>query len=269
MKKRIISLLLVFVMIVFSGCGCEHEWEDATCIHPKTCKLCGKTEGELAEHNWEPATCTEPKTCQICGKTEGTAAGHKWEEATIKKPKTCSVCNATEGNPLPISYFDVSYSEFLDAFQSKIVREYGLGKNSGLGYPFFHNGHFFVLSVNTDYDHRNDKTSEWRELRIILIDDSSIEYDSNIAELAINIGIHCAQILDPTLSEDEIPNAFSDGTGSAKKTWSDNYNTLQFWYSDNGFDYYVYDHVRDVGKIGSPKLVAYWYEFRISLSANE
>ena len=29
-------------------------------------------------HKWVEATCTEPKTCSICGETEGFSLGHKW-----------------------------------------------------------------------------------------------------------------------------------------------------------------------------------------------
>ena len=37
-------------------------------------------EPEEHEHDWIKATCTEPKTCSICGATEGEAKGHKVEE---------------------------------------------------------------------------------------------------------------------------------------------------------------------------------------------
>ena len=60
----------------------EHEWKDATCTEPKTCTVCGQTEGEPAGHEWKDATCTEPKTCSKCGLTEGEAAGHDWGEPT-------------------------------------------------------------------------------------------------------------------------------------------------------------------------------------------
>ena len=56
---------------------CPHEWIDATCTTPKTCKLCGKTEGEPLGHLEEvikgkAATCTESGLtdgvkCSRCG----------------------------------------------------------------------------------------------------------------------------------------------------------------------------------------------------------
>ena len=75
----------------------NHNWQEATCSAPKTCSACGKTEGEVLSHNWQEATCSAPKTCSACGKTEGDALSHNWQEATCTEPKTCSVCSATEG----------------------------------------------------------------------------------------------------------------------------------------------------------------------------
>lgn len=79
-----------------------HIWKEATCTEPKTCAICGATEGEAAGHQWKEATCTAPKTCTVCGETEGEALGHDWIEATITAPKTCSRCGETEGEPLAL-----------------------------------------------------------------------------------------------------------------------------------------------------------------------
>lgn len=54
-------------------------------------------------HDWILATCTNPKTCSICGQTEGEPLGHTWEEATKYTPKTCSTCGQKEGNLLPFN----------------------------------------------------------------------------------------------------------------------------------------------------------------------
>ena len=82
-----------------------HIWKDATCTEPKTCAICGATEGEPAGHKWKEATCTEPKTCTVCGATEGTPTEHVWIEATLTTPKTCEICGATEGERLNISNY--------------------------------------------------------------------------------------------------------------------------------------------------------------------
>ena len=74
-----------------------HTWADATCTTPKTCSICGTTEGEALGHDWVDADCDTAKTCSVCGETEGEALGHTWIDATCQTLKTCSVCNATEG----------------------------------------------------------------------------------------------------------------------------------------------------------------------------
>ena len=73
--KKVLSLIVVLCMalVVFAGCSlllplinetpCEHDWADATCTAPKTCSLCGATDGEANGHTEEtvagtPATCT-------------------------------------------------------------------------------------------------------------------------------------------------------------------------------------------------------------------
>ncbi|MCR4685808.1 MAG: hypothetical protein K5649_10105 [Lachnospiraceae bacterium] len=100
MKKWILCIMAAMVALAMLGCGHEHEWEEATCKKPKTCKICGETEGKPADHEWIEATCTAPRTCSVCNKTEGEPLGHDWIEATCTEPKTCANCGETEGEPL-------------------------------------------------------------------------------------------------------------------------------------------------------------------------
>ena len=83
---------------------CDHIWEDATCDKPKTCILCGETEGKAKGHDWKEADCNNPKTCKKCVKTESKKKGHKWTAATLHSPKTCSVCGKTEGEALSYKF---------------------------------------------------------------------------------------------------------------------------------------------------------------------
>ncbi len=99
-RKLFIGLLSMALVLLLAGCGCEHEWLVATCSAPKTCQLCGETEGEVLPHTWLDATCTEAKTCSVCKVTEGEPLGHTWQEATCTTVKTCTVCQITEGEPL-------------------------------------------------------------------------------------------------------------------------------------------------------------------------
>lgn len=127
-KYALLCALVVALLLILSGCGCDHEWYAATCKAPKTCSLCGQTEGEALPHTWQDATCTtakictvcdavdgealghswvnptctDPKTCTRCALTEGEAAGHQWEDATTDAPQTCSACKKTTGKKLTV-----------------------------------------------------------------------------------------------------------------------------------------------------------------------
>ena len=126
--KRFIGFLFVLASLIavlcFSSCGeCEHKWQAATCTKPKTCSLCGATEGNALGHKWQEATCTQPKTCSTCGETEGDVSPRHsfsdtwshdinahWHAATCihtsevsdraahtyDKNKTCTVCGYTD-----------------------------------------------------------------------------------------------------------------------------------------------------------------------------
>ena len=75
----------------------EHTWNDATCIKPNTCSVCGKTEGEALGHKWIDATCTAAKTCSICQETDGEPLGHNVSEWTVLQGETCGTDGAKTG----------------------------------------------------------------------------------------------------------------------------------------------------------------------------
>lgn len=93
-----------------------HNWVEADCVSPRTCKNCGATEGEAIGHSYtyeitKEATCAETGerkcTCTVCGYTctetiEKT--GHKWKDAECDSPRVCSVCGETDGEPLGHNY---------------------------------------------------------------------------------------------------------------------------------------------------------------------
>lgn len=58
MKKiKVFAVFSLFILSTFSlaGCGekeCEHQWINANCTTPKTCSVCGETEGEAFGHSF-------------------------------------------------------------------------------------------------------------------------------------------------------------------------------------------------------------------------
>ncbi len=66
------------------------------------CSVCGEilTAQETVPalgHKWDAATCTTPKTCLVCGKTEGTVGGHTIVTQASKAP-TCEEGGFSEGS---------------------------------------------------------------------------------------------------------------------------------------------------------------------------
>lgn len=92
------------------GNALGHDFELASCDTPTTCKRCGQTGTDALGHKYKDATCIAPKTCERCGATTGEALGHKFEDATCQKPKTCSVCGVTEGVKLEHQFVEESSS---------------------------------------------------------------------------------------------------------------------------------------------------------------
>ncbi len=97
-----------------------HDYADATCTAPKTCKICGVTSGSKLSHKSDSGTVTKKATCTATGiktykctlcssiiKTNTIAkVAHKYDsgkvtkaatcKATGVKTYTCSVCNGTK-----------------------------------------------------------------------------------------------------------------------------------------------------------------------------
>lgn len=110
-KRKFISFLTsLFITSVFtlSACGniestsieqpqtCQHQWVEADCLYPKTCRLCNETEGDALGHDFKDATCTEPKTCARCNLKVGTQLYHTIViDAAV--PATCTKEGLTEG----------------------------------------------------------------------------------------------------------------------------------------------------------------------------
>lgn len=51
--------------------SCAHVWLPAGCEEYPRCSLCGASSDAVTDHQWTEATYNAPKTCTVCGATEG------------------------------------------------------------------------------------------------------------------------------------------------------------------------------------------------------
>ena len=92
----LVALLTLIKPSDDSSSSCNHQWIEADCLYPKTCRMCQETTGTAKGHSFVNATCTEPKICQNCNKTDGKALGHAEVVDAYVKP-TCTAEGKTEG----------------------------------------------------------------------------------------------------------------------------------------------------------------------------
>ncbi len=128
-----------------------HAWKDATCDAPKTCRVCGATEGEALGHSWIDATCETPATCERCGVTEGKALGHDLSEVTVestcqKQGYTGRACNRCD-------------FKLVDSYEPVVDHKYG---------------EWYEISAPT--------CESWGDYRRECIYDGCNQYESNMSE---------------------------------------------------------------------------------------
>ncbi len=127
--KKAIAVLLVTVLL--TGC-CSHSWEDATCLLPRHCSRCQKTEGSAAEHRWLPADLG--LQCETCGEvlvspsetvsTGSSGCGDESHQLALSRfdmetiTYTCTLCSAERVQPMypefPVQWMTGLWAESMD-----------------------------------------------------------------------------------------------------------------------------------------------------------
>ena len=193
--------------------------------------------GESHNHSWIAATCTAPKTCSICGETEGPSLGHDWREASYAVPKTCVRCGITEGECKDLTprefmqlfndrYSDIgfSFSKYYDSFgENWYLTNEGFSEPAQIQFYEGKGGKGSVIaSTGTgDIDMKRDK---WMRIKIFATFDFSTSPSEDmllLKQVAVDIG----NLLGDTISVSDFPE-----------------NDKGFNYESDLFDYRVSKH---------------------------
>lgn len=134
MKKFSLLIILIFICLIFCGCACEHQWSDADCLSPRTCSLCGETEGDALSHDWQKADCNNPEICTHCCKSNGEPLPHQWMEASCTAAKTCIECGLTEGKAKDHTYGDWCFETDI---MSRSCSECGISETEPMDYTLY------------------------------------------------------------------------------------------------------------------------------------
>ncbi len=165
-KKKICALLGAAALIMsLAGCECKHKnIKEADCENSAVCQDCEKKlDTPALGHKWSDATCEVPKTCSLCGKTEGEPSEHKWENGTCLKPAKCSVCGKENDKTLAEAYKSTYYNYVADV----LCPEKGLASlqpftmvHEMYGKPaYIPDSAFGIVAVDID-DYDNDENFE-------------------------------------------------------------------------------------------------------------
>ena len=76
-----------------------HDWIEASCEKPKTCRVCGEISGTALGHTGGVATCSRLAKCDVCHAHYGefNTASHKGGVATCTAPAVCQDCRQPYG----------------------------------------------------------------------------------------------------------------------------------------------------------------------------
>ena len=105
--------------------ACVHNWKAADCFYPKTCTLCGATEGVMADHSWDG------NHCSVCGMINSKnnplwfgawmrITKDRWYLYTFYPDATCSV---TEYYGKPVADYDME--QCVNAAAESLQKQYG------------------------------------------------------------------------------------------------------------------------------------------------
>ena len=93
----IIAAILISIYFLFLK-PCDHEWLNATCENPATCKLCGETEGEPLERTYVPSYSSSSSGSSSVSSSSNESSGFKYGCSISGCPYPAKCVNGTYGS---------------------------------------------------------------------------------------------------------------------------------------------------------------------------
>ena len=238
------AVIVLFLVLIFTHVICiNHVYVEATCTKPKTCKYCGREDGEPLGHKFSEATCTKPKTCNNCGITEGKTLEHEWQDATCTEPQKCSKCDTTQGEPLGHDWEEATCD------YPKTCAECGEEEGEPLGHK---EGKWKVKKKSSLIEHGKKErkckvcgeVTDDKEIPIILLKGKNGKFNATVLDVL-----------------ESMIKIFNEKTSNADITMS--IESTEVMGDDNGYAWYIYvDGIRTnaIVYIGGKSLTSYCYE---------
>ena len=183
------------------GCGVTLEECADGDDNNHNCDICNKE--DVSEHVWVAATCTTPRTCSVCGETDGTELGHEYEGIVTTEPGCL-----TEGEKTFTCKNDANhtYTESIDA----LGHDYQYTKT--VAHTCDTDGYDLYDCSRCDaYEHRNVVPAEHTNV----VTDKATE--PTCEETGLTEGSHCEACDTVIVAQTEVPATGHDYKGTVTK----------------------------------------------------
>lgn len=163
---------------------------------------------DILGHTWINPTCVDPKTCHVCGATEGEALGHQgsessewdidYDEATNVQEYRCTICEEMiEIQSEPVTtfisggYFTIYPNAFADRFEESSSRlngiDYSIKSEYEYGMPTYDEENYVYYRIQ-------DKNDDYADIGIMSFTDPNGSTVSVINDFSEN-SFDCINIL--------------------------------------------------------------------------
>jgi hypothetical protein len=121
--KKIWAILCFALILSLCACrGTKSNFQDNTSVHGNSSIVSQVEQPKVCEHSWSNATCISPKKCSICGKTEGTTIAHNYSSGKCTRcgqadPNAEKIKKALKDSERYVNYIDIEADIILNKIE--------------------------------------------------------------------------------------------------------------------------------------------------------